>query len=148
MGDASITEKFLNSFLFSHASIRDTYYRKDIKENFYHGFLLQTLSINDLWYVRSNVESGTGYPDIIAEDEKRKTGWVFELKYAEERDKNKEQDKMLKRACEEAMEQIKVNDYTAILRKDGMETIYAFGIAFCRKQCKVICRQENNIAYN
>lgn len=141
-GDAYGTEKFLGWFLFNYSSIRDIYYRKDIKENFYHGFLLQALSINDMWYVRSNIESGEGYPDIIAEDETRKTGWVFELKYAEDTDNSDTQDKKLEKACKEAVQQAKNNDYTAILRKDGMEKVYIFGIAFCRKRCKVICEQE------
>ena len=141
-GDALKMEELINWFLFSQVSIRDTYYRKDIKENFYHGFLLQTLSINDLWYVRSNIESGTGYPDILVEDEKAKTGWVFELKYAEDKEKSGEQDKNLGQACNEAIQQIKDNGYTSILKKDGMETIYISGVAFCRKKCKIICEQE------
>ncbi len=141
-GNALKMEELINWFLFSQVSIRDTYYRKDIKENFYHGFLLQTLSINDLWYVRSNIESGTGYPDILVEDEKAKKGWVFELKYAEDKEKSGEQDKKLVQACNEAIQQIKDNDYTAILKKDGMETIYISGVAFCRKKCKIICEQE------
>ena len=141
-GDALKMEESINWFLFSQVSIRDTYYRKDIKENFYHGFLLQTLSINDLWYVRSNIESGTGYPDILVEDEKAKTGWVFELKYAEDKEKSGEQDKKLGQACNEAIQQIKDNGYTSILKKDGMETIYISGVAFCRKKCKIICEQE------
>lgn len=42
------------------------------------------LSLNGQWAVMSNRESGTGYPDIMVEDEEEKTGWVFELKYAED----------------------------------------------------------------
>lgn len=141
-GNATEAEKFLDWFLFNNTSIRDINYRKDIKENFYHGFLLQTLSINDLWHVMSNAESGIGYPDILMEDEKRKTGWVFELKYAEDKEKNGEQDKKLKQACEKAMQQIKDNNYTEVLKKDGMETIYTFGVAFCRKKCKIMCEKE------
>lgn len=135
-GNAIKAEEGLNYFLFNNVSVRDTSYRKDIKENFYHGFLLQTLAINDMWYVVSNVESGMGYPDILVEDEKRKIGWIFELKYVEE-GKNRN----LEQACEKAIQQIKDNDYTAILKRDGMEIIYEFGIAFCRKKCKIVCKQ-------
>ena len=44
----------------------------------------------------------------------------------------------LEKACQKAMEQIKDRRYEEFLRNDGRNEILAYGIAFCRKRCKVI----------
>ncbi len=133
--DSGKTGALLEGFLSSYTSIRDTAYRKDLKENFYHGFLLMALGLNDNWDVISNRESGTGYPDIMVEDMKSMAGWVFELKYAE--------DGQLDRACKTALKQAKDNNYAAFLKQDGMEKVHLFGIAFYKKSCKAICEKED-----
>lgn len=126
---AVLIEKFLSSLV----SIRDTCYRKDLKENFYHGFLLMALGLDKDWIVMSNRESGTGYPDIMVLDEKTSTGWIFELKYAE---KGK-----MENACKNALKQAEDNDYAALLRQEGISDIYLLGIAFYQKSCKVIYKK-------
>ena len=40
-----------------------------------------------------------------------------------------------------AMEQIKDRRYEEFLRNDGRNEILAYGIAFCRKRCKVIMKK-------
>ena len=57
-------------------------------------------------------------------------GIVIELKYA--RSMND-----LDKACERAMEQIKSRRYDTELQDDGRNVILAYGIAFCKKRCKV-----------
>ncbi len=42
-----------------------------------------------------------------------------------------------------AMQQIKNKKYADILKQEGVEKIYLYGIAFYRKFCKVVCEQEN-----
>lgn len=44
----------------------------------------------------------------------------------------------LDKACERAMEQIKNRRYDTELREDGRDDILAYGIAFCKKRCKVV----------
>lgn len=40
-------------------------------------------------------------------------------------------------ACERALEQIRERRYDAEFREDGRNDILAYGIAFCRKRCRV-----------
>ena len=101
-----------------------------MKENFYHGILLGLFGNMDDWTVMSNAESGEGYSDIIVEVEDREIGIVIELKYAE----NAEFDT----GCKEALQQIKDMNYEEALVRDGMRTIYRYGIACYKKRCKVI----------
>lgn len=58
-------------------------------------------------------------------------GIVIELKYAHSMSD-------LDKACERAMEQIKNRRYDTELREDGRDDILAYGIAFCKKRCKVV----------
>ena len=44
-------------------------------------------------------------------------------------------------ACDRAMKQIRDRRYDEALREDGREDIIAYGIAFCRKRCKVVCEK-------
>ena len=100
-----------------------------MKENFYHGILLGILGNIDDWLVRSNAESGDGYSDISIEIREKGIGIVIELKYAE--------NGAFEAGCQEALEQIKDKRYGELLIKSGMKTVYCYGIACYRKQCKV-----------
>ena len=53
------------------------------------------------------------------------------VKYAKEM-------KKLDAACETAMAQIKDKRYDEALRDEGRCDILAYGIAFCRKRCRVV----------
>ena len=127
-----VIEELLNEYLWNTISIRDTAVAKPKKENFYHGVLLGLLSHKEDWLIRSNVESGEGYSDILVEVPENRTGIVIELKYAE--------DNQLERSCEEAMEQMERLGYDSKLRSDGMKEIVRYGIACYKKHCKVIMK--------
>ena len=71
------------------------------------------------WVVTSNVESGDGYSDILVELEEEGVGIVIEVKYA----KN--------------LEQIERMGYGEFLLENEMNTILKYGIACCKKKCKV-----------
>jgi hypothetical protein len=128
-GETQAIEKQLNRYLWNSISIRDTAVKTELKENFYHGLLLGILQYEDSWYIRSNVESGLGYSDILIETADR-IGIVIELKYAD--------DSNLDAHCREALQQITEKQYNAQLIEDGMETIISYGIAFYKKSCKVM----------
>ena len=127
--EAGVIEKRLNEYLGKTISIRDTNVRKEMKENFYHGILLGILGNIDDWLVRSNAESGDGYSDISIEIREKGIGIVIELKYAE--------NGAFEAGCREALEQIKDKQYGELLIKSGMKTVYYYGVACYRKQCKV-----------
>ena len=128
-GNAEAIEQQLNDYLMKTISIRDTFTTK--KENFYHGVLLGLLSYDPDWYITSNTESGDGYSDIMIEAEQARTGIIIEVKYAENI-------KMLDKACEKALKQIKEKHYDHKLEEEGYETILNYGIACYKKRCKVM----------
>lgn len=109
------------------------YLRKNIsigrKESFYHGVLLGLLSSEEEWILCSNAESGDGYSNILVKIEEEDKGIVIEVKYSE--------DGEMERDCAKALEQIREKDYGERLRRDGMERILAYGVACCRKKCRV-----------
>ena len=127
-GDAETITSYLNKQLIATVSYYDAY------ESFYHGFLLALLNTCASWQVASNVETGIGRGDIIVEREDGVLGFVVEIK--EIKDRNR-----LDAACDAAMKQIEEKDYTAVLRRYGVEEIWAYGIAFCEKRCRVIAKQ-------
>ncbi|MEY8375231.1 AAA family ATPase [Lachnospiraceae bacterium 56-18] len=128
-GDARKVQSLFNDFLGDSISIRDTSVRKEMKENFYHGMLLGLLTAEGRWLVKSNVESGVGYTDIMVEIPAKDTGCVIEMKYAE----NGHFDS----ACDEAMKQIEDGEYVTALRMKGIQTIHKYGIACYKKCCRV-----------
>ena len=134
MADAQAVEEQFNAYLNQTISIRDTCVRKDMKENFYHGILLGLLSHREDWLVDSNVESGDGFSDILVEIYDKKIGIIIEVKYPD--------DGNLEAGCREALNQITQKRYESRLCQDGMETIIRYGIACCRKQCKVCVESE------
>ena len=122
----------LNIVMSRMISILDTKAPDAMKENFYHGLLLGLLrGSNPDWLIKSNRESGDGFSDILIEPEDPDAGIVIEVKYAKEM-------KALDAACETAMAQIKDKCYDEALRDEGRCDILAYGIAFCRKRCRVV----------
>lgn len=131
-GEASEVQNGLNRILNRTISILDTKARDEQKENFDHGILLGLLRSEADWLILSNTESGDGFCDILIEPEEPDTGIVIEIKYASSI-------QGLENACEKAMEQIKERRYDEKLRLDGRAQIKAYGIAFCKKRCCVLC---------
>jgi len=129
--DEAILARQLNIVMGRMISILDTKAPDDMKENFYHGLLLGLLrGSNPDWLIKSNRESGDGFSDILIKPENPDLGIVIEVKYAKEF-------KKLDAACDAAMAQIKEKRYDETLRDEGRCDILAYGIAFCRKRCKV-----------
>ena len=129
--DEAILARQLNIVMGRMISILDTKAPDDMKENFYHGLLLGLLrGSNPDWLIKSNCESGDGFSDILIKPENPDLGIVIEVKYAKEF-------KGLDAACDAAMAQIKQKRYDETLRDEGRCDILAYGIAFCRKRCRV-----------
>ena len=130
-GKTDDIQRGLTMFLGETISVLDTKARNEEKEIFYHGILIGILKNYSGWAVKSNRESGDGYADILLKPKNPDVGIVIELKYAHSMNE-------LDKACERAMEQIKNHRYDAELREDGRNDLLAYGIAFCKKRCKVV----------
>lgn len=133
--DAEGLQKQLNVIMSRMISVLDTKAREEQKENFYHGLLLGLLrGSNPDWLIKSNREPGDGYSDILIEPENPDAGIIIEVKYAASISG-------LDKACENAMVQIKNRRYDETLRENGRCDILAYGIAFHKKRCRVVCER-------
>ena len=130
-GDVTGIESYLKKTLSNSVSVFDTKAPEKEKENSYHTLLVGLLAGNDGWLVKSNVEAGEGFADIIVETEDPDAGVIVELKYSRTLD-------AMENACKKAIAQIKERRYDEYLRNDDRQDILIYGMAFCRKRCKVI----------
>lgn len=128
-GDADTVQTIFNDFMEDSISIRDTFVKKEMKENFYHGMLLGLLKAEGSWIVKSNVESGIGYTDIVIIVPSKNIGSIIEVKYAESG--------AFDLACSGAMKQIEDAGYESVLMQEGVQTIHKYGIACYKKNCKI-----------
>ena len=133
-GEPERIQKRLNIILNRMISVLDAKAPDNKKENFYHGLLLGLLRSEINWLILSNAESGDGFSDILIEPEDPDAGIVIEVKYASSV-------AGLEKACEEALKQIREKRYDERFRNDGRADVLTYGIAFCRKRCKVVCER-------
>lgn len=107
----------------------------DYQESFYHGFVAGILKNMDDYLVLSNRESGNGRPDILLKyPSVRGKAVIIELKVADSYHD-------LDGKCKEALEQIEERHYDAQLIEEGYRDIVKIGIAFYRKECRVMAKQ-------
>ena len=130
-GDTEGIEQYLNRILSNSISVFDTKARKEEKESSYHNLLVGILTGNADWLVKSNVEAGEGFADIIVETDDPDAGIVVELKYTKNFDE-------LKAASQKALDQIRDRRYQEYLLNDDRKDIRLYGIAFCKKRCCAI----------
>jgi hypothetical protein len=135
-GNAEIIEQYLNQTLSNTISVFDTKAPEMEKENSYHTFLAGMLTGNTDWVVKSNVEAGEGFADIIIKPQNPDDGIIFELKYSKEASG-------LDKACERAIKQIRDRRYSEYLKNDGRHNMIFYGIAFYKKRCKVVVEKLN-----
>lgn len=133
-GDTKAVENYLNRTLSNSISVFDTKARDEEKESSYHMILVGLLVGNADWLVKSNVEAGDGFADIIVETEDFDAGIIIELKYSKTFSG-------MDKACEKAITQIKEKRYDEYLKNDDRHDIMIYGIAFCKKKCKVIAHK-------
>ena len=131
-GKAEEVEERLNRMLSRTISVFDI--RKTEAESVYHAFLAGMLTVNATWGVVSNREGGDGRADIIVEQENPDAGMILELKRADTLAE-------LKDKCRKAMEQIRECRYDEYLRNEGRNDIWAYGIAFYKKRCRVLAEK-------
>lgn len=133
-GNTEIMEKYLNKVLSNSVSAFDTKARNGEKESSYHNLLLGILTGNAGWLVKTNVEAGEGFADIIVETDDPDAGVVVELKYVKEF-------REMEQACRKALEQIRDRRYQEYLQNDDRQDILLYGITFCKKRCRVVAEK-------
>lgn len=130
-GNTDGVEMYLNRIMSNSISVFDIKTGEGKKEISYHNLLVGILTGNADWLVKSNVEAGEGFADIIVETEDPNAGIVVELKYTKNYDE-------MEQACRAALDQINDRRYQEYLLNDGRKDITLYGIAFCKKRCKAI----------
>lgn len=135
-GNTEIIEQYLNQTLSNTISVFDTKAPEMEKENSYHTFLAGMLTGNTDWVVKSNVEAGEGFADIIIKPQNPDDGIIFELKCSKEASG-------LDKACERVIKQIRDRRYLECLKNDGRHNMIFYGIAFYKKRCKVVVEKLN-----
>ncbi len=134
-GDGEKVENSLNELLAKYVSIRD-FSTKAPKENYYHGFI-NGLLVNGASLIKeqkSNFESGNGYVDLILLSADKKAVSILELKQTE----NELDDRIT--ISEKAAEQIIKKKYADQFKENKMiQSVFAWGICFCKKECSVVC---------
>lgn len=130
-GNCEEIENYLNKTLDNTISIFDTKSHDGKKEYAYHMFLTGVLSTNRNWIVKSNLESGDGFADLIIETDNYNSGIVVEIKHSLTYEGMSD-------SCLEAINQIKDKRYDTYLKNEGRNDILIYGIAFCKKRSKVV----------
>lgn len=130
-GNTDGVEMYLNRIMSNSISVFDIKTGEEKKEISYHNLLVGILTGNADWLVKSNIEAGEGFADIIVETEDPNAGIVVELKYTKDYDE-------MEQACRAALDQINDRRYQEYLLNDGRKDITLYGIAFCKKRCKAM----------
>ena len=134
-GNTDGVEMYLNRIMSNSISVFDIKTGEGKKEISYHNLLVGILTGNADWLVKSNVEAGEGFADIIVETEDPNAGIVVELKYTKDYDE-------MEQACRAALDQINDRRYQEYLLNDGRKDITLYGIAFCKKRCKAMVSRK------
>ena len=124
----------LEKILLTNVSCFD--FSANADEGYYHVFILgMMLALRREYYVRSNKEAGRGRFDLVLEPkDKRKNGFVIEFKAPNS-------EKSLEKESEEALSQIIKNRYDVELRERGIENIYYVGMAFYKRDFKLVWKK-------
>ena len=134
-GQQEDISNILFDMLQKYVSIRDTA-TKAPYENFYHGFIngIFTSCEGIISEYHSNYESGSGYPDITFKAERNTKAVIIEIKATS---KSEDVDEL----AAKALSQIEEKNYALpFLKQSKITDIYAYGIAFCKKDCSSVVK--------
>ena len=134
-GQQEDISNILFDMLQKYVSIRYTA-TKAPYENFYHGFIngIFTSCEGIISEYHSNYESGSGYPDITFKAERNTKAVIIEIKATS---KSEDMDEL----AAKALSQIEEKNYALpFLKQSKITDIYAYGIAFCKKDCSLVVK--------
>ena len=129
-GAAEAVEKYITNMLTRSISVFDVKGDDIRRESSYHMIVMALFAANPNWNTRSNVEAGDGFADITVELDNPDTGAIVELKYTREFADMED-------SCQTALSQIREKRYYEYLQNEGREDIMLYGVAFCKKRCRV-----------
>ncbi len=135
-GDAQAMEECLNIYMQDSISYIDGGNVKD-KETFYHGFILGMLKNRAKWEAISNREAGIGRFDVAAYPKRGNFAVILEFKYSKNPG-DLESDAKL------ALNQINDKRYDQYFAVRRLKSMIHFGIAFHKKQCRVLAEILEN----
>lgn len=140
MGEDEKVQEELQKFLRETISYHDA-----AAEGFYHGLLLgMSAMLNQHYLVTSNREAGNGRYDIQLRPRNRKRyAYLIEIKALDRKGEGSAVtvDKELISIAKEALRQIDAKDYAAELERNGCKMIRKLGIAFWKKECRVVSEE-------
>ena len=133
-GDYEKFGKEIRALLKNAISFRDLR-----EENSYHLFVIGLVSImSENYFVKSNVESGDGIPDLVLKPRNKKDkAFIFEFKYSRAKDSRN-----LKRTAKSALKQINDRNYVNGLKYEGYENVVKIGMGFRKKDVEVVVDVE------
>ena len=134
-GQQEDISNILFDMLQKYVSIRDTASKAPL-ENYYHGFIngIFTNCEGIISEYHSNYESGSGYPDISFKAERNTKAVIIEIKATS---KAEEMDEL----AAKTLSQIEEKNYALpFLKQSKITDIYAYGIAFCKKDCSLVVK--------
>ncbi len=125
-------QKQLQNLLLETVSYNDA-----TNENFYHGFMLGLCALLDsVYYVSSNREAGEGRFNIqLVPKKKDFPGVLMELK--SEKHCAPEH---LADLAEEALNQMELRKYDVEMKRQGVNDVAKYGVAFCGKKVEIATR--------
>ena len=101
--------------------------------------------LNQYYFVTSNRESGNGRYDIqLRPKDKKRYAYLIEIKSLDRAESGSAQtvDGKLRALAEEALKQIDEKGYVAELAQGGCRMIRKIGIAFWKKECRVVSGED------
>lgn len=119
-------------FIKSSASSRDAQDNQRPLENFYHGFMLGLSFGIKSHIVKSNIESGRGYYDLLIKPKEKKAdslAIILEFKVPGKKES-------LPRAAQKGLEQALAKEYVTELEKENYSDILVVGISFLKKEVR------------
>ena len=134
-GQQEDISNILFDMLQKYVSIRDTA-TKSPYENYYHGFIngIFTSCEGIISEYHSNYESGSGYPDITFKAERNTKAVIIEIKATS---KSEDMDELAAIAPRQIEEKNYAEPFTKIAK---ITDIYAYGIAFCKRDCSLVVK--------
>lgn len=120
----------LQEFFVETVGAKDAQTNQKRLENFYHGFMLGLSFGIHSHIVKSNVESGYGFYDLLIKPKVKRPsslGIILEFKAPEKKEK-------LDAAAQKGLQQTIAGQYVAELKKEGYTNFLVVGIAFLNKK--------------
>lgn len=142
LGEDEKVQEELQNFLKGTISYHDA-----AAEGFYHGLLLgMSAMLNRYYVVTSNRESGNGRYDIqLRPKDTERYAYLIEIKALDQKKAGsaEEAERKLGALAKAALRQIDEKGYVAELEQNGCRMIRKIGIAFWKKECRVVSEDQS-----